>query len=83
MIWLDTETYGTLDLGKVGSYRYTAHEDTEVLLVSYALDDWDPRCIDVDGRSLTQAIAEDAPELAERLVDRDTVVMHNSNFFCS
>ena len=81
MIWIDTETYGTLDLKKVGSYRYAAHEDTKVLLLPYALDNDDPKVIDVDGRPLFEAIKEDAPELLTRLVYNDeTVVMHNSNF---
>jgi DNA polymerase len=81
MIWLDTETFGTLDLRKVGSYRYAAHEDTEVLLVPYALDDDDPQVIDVDGRKLWVAIKADAPELMAALdKGSDPIVMHNSNF---
>lgn len=80
MIWLDTETYGTLDLTKVGSYRYAAHEDTEVMLVPYALDDAEPKVVDVDGRPLMQALEDDAPELVERLEGDDQLVFHNSNF---
>lgn len=81
MIWLDLETFGTLDLRKVGGYRYAAHEDTEVLLLLYALDDGPAKCIDIDGRSLNQAIHEDAPDLYNRLeCDMDYVTAHNTAF---
>ena len=80
MIWLDTETYGALDLRKVGSYRYAADPDTEVLLVPYAIDDGEAKCVDVDGRNLMAALEEDAPELVDALAAQDHVVLHNSNF---
>ena len=36
---LDLETRSTLDLTKVGAYRYFEHPTTEILLASYAIDD--------------------------------------------
>lgn len=80
MLFIDTETYGTLDLRKVGSYRYAYHEDTEVLLFQCAVDGAEPVVIDVDGRVLLDALREDAPEIAERLLTDEPIVMHNSNF---
>lgn len=80
MLWLDTETFGTLDLLKVGSYRYAYHEDMEVLLFPYAFDDGDPQLVDVDGRPLRQALEQDAPELLARLESPEICVFHNSNF---
>jgi len=80
MLWLDTETFGTIDLSKVGTYRYSSHIDTEVLLVPYAIDEGKPECVDVDGRPLREALEEDAPELVDRLEGGDQIVFHNSNF---
>lgn len=80
MIWTDTETYGTIDLRKVGAYRYAAHPDTEILLLSYAFDNDEPQVVDLDGRPLGEALEQDAPELHERLLGDETVVFHNSAF---
>lgn len=84
MLWADTETFGTIDLTKVGTYRYAYHPDTQVLLLPYALDEDVPRCIDVDGRPLEQAIKEDDIELWERIEavrnGAERIVFHNSNF---
>lgn len=38
-LFLDTETYSAADLKKVGSYAYSEHPSTEILICSYAVDD--------------------------------------------
>lgn len=38
-LFLDTETYSPVDLKKSGSYAYAEHEETEILICSYAIDD--------------------------------------------
>lgn len=48
VIHLDFETFSTIDLRKVGAYRYAEHESTEVLVAGYSLNtgpikQWEPR----------------------------------------
>lgn len=79
-IFTDSETFGLVDLRKVGTYRYAYDVGTEVMLVPYALDDREPECVEVHDRPLRMALLEDAPEFLERLESDEIVVMHNSNF---
>ena len=39
LLFLDTETFSPVDLKKSGSYAYAEHEETEILICSYAIDD--------------------------------------------
>lgn len=70
-LWLDRETFCTLDLTVVGTYRYA--EQAEDLLVSYAIDDGAPRVWDVT--------AEDChDELWQAMQDAEEVIAHNAAF---
>jgi DNA polymerase len=47
LLFVDTETRGTLDLELVGAHNYLSHSDTEIILLSWAVDDgpvyvWEP-----------------------------------------
>lgn len=71
-LYLDLETYSSIDLGKAGTYRYA--EAAEILLFAYALDDnpvevWD--CVEFPF----------APkQLLNALMNADSVCAHNSIF---
>lgn len=39
LLYLDTETFSEADLKKVGSYAYTEHPTTEIVICTYAFDD--------------------------------------------
>lgn len=58
-LWIDCETYSSVDLKAVGTYVYACHQSTEVLLVTYALgngpvQDWSP----AEGESMPPALLE-------------------------
>lgn len=38
-LWLDTESFSTVDIRKAGAYRYAEDPSTELLMCAYALDD--------------------------------------------
>lgn len=46
MIFIDTETYSTVDIKKHGVYRYFEADATEVLITTYAIDNGPVACID-------------------------------------
>ncbi len=48
-ISIDIETYSSADLGKSGVYRYTEADDFEILLFSYAFDDYEIHVVDLAG----------------------------------
>lgn len=52
---IDLETYSPLDLKKVGAYKYAAHPETEVLMVSWALGDVEPELWDCTEREVMPA----------------------------
>lgn len=72
ILWGDLETYSTLDLRQVGTYRYA--EAAEVMLFSYALDDGPVQLWDLT----TGAPMPD--DLEEALVFADRFVFQNSMF---
>lgn len=45
-LYLDTETYSEADLRKVGGWVYARHPSTEVLLLTWAIDDEPVQCWD-------------------------------------
>lgn len=52
-LFLDIETYSSVDLPKSGVYAYSESPDFEILLLSYAINDGEVTCIDVkNGESL-------------------------------
>lgn len=46
-LYIDLETYSSVDLPKHGVYRYAASDDFEILLLSYAYDDEPVQLIDL------------------------------------
>lgn len=70
-LWLDRETFSELDLTEVGTYRYAEHASD--LLISYAVDDGEPKVWD--------CTAEDChDELWHALEDAPEVWAHNAPF---
>lgn len=67
-LYLDLETFGDVDLKKVGAYRYA--ETAEVLLVAFAWGEHAP--VDV--------VAFDPAYLQALILSADKIVVHNSNF---
>lgn len=72
MLALDIETYSTIDLTKVGSYRYATHPNTDVLVLAYALQGqavqtWQP------GDRID-------PEVISALRAGEDVLAHNAGF---
>lgn len=77
ILWLDTETYSSVDLKKSGAFAYMEAPDFEVLLLPYAWDDEPVRVLD-----LTDPVdREELPDILAGLRDPDVVkVAHNSAF---
>lgn len=47
-LFLDIETYSSVDLKVCGSYKYIESPDFEILLVAYAFDDEPVKIVDVE-----------------------------------
>ena len=76
-LWLDTETYSSVDLKKAGAFAYMEAPDFEVLLLPYAWDDEPVRVLDLTD----PADREELPDIIAGLQDPDVIkVAHNSPF---
>lgn len=75
LLFLDIETYSSVDLVSAGLYKYVESDDFEVLLIQYAYGD-DPVCvIDLAGGEIPpQALLEDIGS------NRVVSVAHNDSF---
>lgn len=58
-LWLDIETYSSVDLAKAGVYKYAESEDFQVLLFAYAYDDEPVTVLDLTKGGLPWRIAQD------------------------
>ena len=58
-LYIDIETYSSVDLAQCGVYRYALSEDFRVLLIAYAYDDEPVRVIDVCNDGAPRQLLED------------------------
>lgn len=74
-LFLDIETFSSVDLKSAGLYKYVAAPDFEILLISYAFGDAPIKCVDL-------ASGDEMPEeLEEALLDDDIIKhAHNATF---
>lgn len=74
-IYIDNETYSSVDIKESGAYKYIESPDFEILIIGYAIDDGPVKQIDL-------ACGEEIPEeFEEALFDPDCVkVAHNAIF---
>lgn len=76
-LFVDIETYSSVDISKSGAFRYIESEDFEILLIAFAWDDEPVRMIDL----LTGEGVEGLPDVLAGLLDPDAIkVAHNSAF---
>lgn len=74
-LFIDVETYSSVDIKESGAYKYIESPDFEILIIGYALDDGPVNIVDL-------AQGEEMPEeFEEALLDPDCVkVAHNAVF---
>lgn len=74
-LFIDVETYSSVDIKESGAYKYIESPDFEILIIGYALDDGPVKIVDL-------AQCEEMPEeFEEALLDPDCVkVAHNAVF---
>lgn len=74
-LFIDNETYSSVDLKKSGAYKYIESPDFEILIIGYALDDGPVKQIDL-------ACGEEMPEeFEDALFDPECLkVAHNAAF---
>lgn len=74
-LFIDVETYSSVDIKESGAYRYIESPDFEILIIGYALNDNPVKIVDL-------AQGEEMPEeFEEALLDPDCVkVAHNAVF---
>lgn len=74
-LFIDVETYSSVDIKESGAYKYIESPDFEILIIGHALDDGPVKIVDL-------AQGEEMPEEFEKaLLDPDCVkVAHNAVF---
>lgn len=80
ILYLDTETYSSVDIRKAGAFKYMEAPDFEILLLPYAWNDDPVRVLDLteDGDPEDRIVLQD---IIAGLQDPDTIkVAHNSAF---
>ena len=80
VLFVDTETYSSVDIRKSGAFKYMEADDFEILLLPYAWDDDPVRVLDLteDGDPEDRIVLQD---IIAGLQDPDTIkVAHNSAF---
>lgn len=74
-IFIDVETFSSVDIKKSGVYPYTESPDFEIMLVGYAVDRGPIKTVD-----LTNNYPEDYELIEELLRGADTITAHNATF---
>lgn len=70
-LWIDIETYSSVDLSKTGVYRYAASDDFEILMAAWSND----------GETVHVALSENDIRAIPGILDPDvTKVAHNAQF---
>lgn len=74
-LFIDVETYSSVDIKESGAYKYIESPDFEILIIGYALDDGLVKIVDLaQGEEMSE-------EFEEALLDPDCVkVAHNAVF---
>jgi DNA polymerase len=76
-LYVDTETYSSVDLSKAGLYKYMEAPDFEILLLPYAWDDEPVRVLDL----LDPTDREELPDIIAGLQDPNVLkIAHNNGF---
>ncbi len=77
VLFLDTETYSSIDIKSAGSYRYMEDRDFEVMLLPFAWNDEPVRVLDL----FDPADRAELPDIIAGLKDPNTIkVAHNAAF---
>ena len=77
VLFVDTETFSSVDIKKAGAFKYMESDDFEILLLPYAWNDEPVRVLDLTD----PADREELPDILAGLQDPDTIkVAHNSAF---
>ena len=78
-VYIDIETFSSVDIRTAGLYRYAESDDFEVLLLAYAIDDGDVELIDLTDDN--KQTAEQLLEVTRLITDSDYVkCAHNAHF---
>ena len=74
-LFIDIETYSSIDISESGAYKYIESPDFEILMIGYAIDDGPVKQIDL-------AIGEEIPEeFEDALFDENVLkIAHNAVF---
>ena len=70
-LYIDIETFSSVDIRTAGLYRYAESDDFEVLLLAYAIDDGDVELIDLTDDN--KQTAEQLLEVTRLITDSDYV----------
>lgn len=87
-LFLDIESFSSVDIKKAGLYPYTESEDFEVLLVAYAWNDEPVRLIDlctplhpISEEEQLSAVLSEMQDVVAGLTDPDTLKIAHNNAF--
>ena len=71
-LYIDIETYSSVDIGDCGAYKYVASPDFEILIVGYAFNDEDVEIVDL-------AMGEELPDRFVKALMSPNVIKHAHN----
>ncbi len=81
ILYLDTETYSSVDISKAGAFKYMEAPDFEILLLPYAWNDEPVRVLDLVSDPFDPEVQAELQDIIAGLQDPDTIkVAHNSAF---